>query len=337
MERILIDGASEILVGAGMPSPLLPERAGRTKAAVICQPGSRPVAERLIRELPAGALLEAPDRDEAKTMTVLAGVYQWLADQDIGRYDAIVGVGGGAVTDLAGFAAATWLRGIEWASVPTTLLGAVDAAIGGKTGINLAGKNLVGAFWHPARVIIDLEVLEELPQELITEGSAEAIKAGFIADPELVDEYEQHGAAADLAVVVPRAVAVKAAVVGEDFREGGRRAILNFGHTLGHGIEVVADMPHGHAVAVGMVAAAEVSHRRHGFDAARLRRILEGMGLPTRVEGVDTAAVLDLVARDKKKTSEGIRMVLLREVAQPVVEVVSPDELEYAARAVISA
>lgn len=323
--RIPVGDSSEVLIGPGFPGRLLPESSGREQAVVICQPGSRLVAGSVVDQLGSQAattLIEVPDREEAKSIDTLAMLYDRLADLNLGRHDTIVGVGGGAATDLAGFVAATWLRGIESVLVPTTLLGAIDAAIGGKTGINVMGKNLVGAFWHPSRVVINLDVLSRLPEPLLREGAAEAVKAGFIADTRLVDLFMHHGLAFPMGEVVRRAVAVKAEVVSEDFREAGRRAILNFGHTLGHGLEVVCGLSHGHAVAVGMVAAAAVSADRHGFDEARVRVPLERLGLPTGIDHTDPEAILQLVQRDKKRTASGLRMVLLRDIGDPVVEYV---------------
>jgi 3-dehydroquinate synthetase len=251
---------------------------------------------------------------------VVQTAYEWLAEAGIGRHDTIVGVGGGAATDVAGFVAATYLRGVELVQVPTTLLGAVDAAIGGKTGVNLGGKNLVGAFYLPRRVVIDLDVLESLPTELKREGLAEALKAGLIADLELFSHIESDGLAADLEVVVPRAVAVKTAVVNEDFREAGIRAILNYGHTIGHAVEILTGVPHGHAVALGMAAAGRIGEDLVGFESAdRQHNAIVRLGLPVRMTGGDRRALLDVLARDKKRDASGIRMVLLRSIGDPVV------------------
>ncbi|MCY4621460.1 MAG: bifunctional shikimate kinase/3-dehydroquinate synthase [bacterium] len=335
--RVAVGDGSEVLIGPSLPHRLLPASSGREQAVIICQPGSRPVAGSVLEMLGSeveATLIEVPDRDEAKSIEALALLYGRLAELNLGRHDTIVGVGGGAVTDLAGFVAATWLRGIESILVPTTLLGAVDASIGGKTGINVMGKNLVGSFWHPSRVVISLDVLSRLPEPLLLEGSAEAIKAGFIADPRLANLFMQHGSAFPMAEVVGRAVAVKAEVVSEDFRETGRRAILNFGHTLGHGIEVVCGLSHGHAVAVGMVAAAAISADRLGFDEARVRVPLERLGLPTRIAAANPDAILQLVQRDKKRTASGLRMVLLREMGDPVIEYVDEAALRLGLAAV---
>ncbi len=178
-----------------------------------------------------------PDREEAKTLEVAASVYEGLARFGLSRHDTIVGVGGGTVTDLAGYVAGTWLRGVEVVHVPTTLLAAVDASIGGKTGVNVGGKNLVGVFWHPTRVVIDVDQLARLPSFLIREGMSEAYKAGLIGDAALAGVISEHGMPAPLAEVVERAVRVKAAIVDADVREQDVRAYLNFGHTVGHAIE----------------------------------------------------------------------------------------------------
>lgn len=342
MERILIGDASEVLVGRGLPEPLVPGRARR--AAVLVQPGAGTVAGRVLDHLGGVEALriDLPDREAAKDLEVIADVYRRLAGFNLGREDAVVGVGGGAVTDAAGFVAATWLRGVDAVLVPTTLLGAVDAAIGGKTGVNVrfdpAGdgvvKNLVGAFWLPVRVVVDLDVLDALPGPLRTEGLAEILKAGLVADPLIVDALAAGGADTPLDAVVAPAIAVKAAVVSEDFRESGRRAILNFGHTIGHGIEGVTGMPHGHAVGVGMVAAAAVSAVRYGVDARWITDLVFSLGLPVAAAGVSRRAVLDLVSRDKKRDRSGVRMVLLRAIGDPVVEPVGDDELGLALEAV---
>ncbi len=337
-DRRTIDDVSEILIGPTLPRRLLPSRPAREQAVVVAHQGSmaiaRSVMARLETEVDAIALVEVPDREDAKRLEAVGEVFATLASLNVGRHDTLVGVGGGTVTDVAGFVAATWLRGIEFVAVPTTVLGAVDAAIGGKTGINVMGKNLVGAFWHPSRVAISLGVLESLPAELVREGAAEAIKAGFLADPTIVELYRRHGLEAPAAEVVRRAVAVKAKIVDEDFREAGSRMLLNLGHTIGHGIEVERGMPHGHAVAVGMVAAAAVSAEAFGFDPALVVEPLEALGLPTKVAGADRHAVLDLIARDKKRTSEGLRMVLLRDVGDPVITMVGPDQLDIGLAAV---
>lgn len=333
MDTIRIGADSDVVFDV---PPLLPEREGREAVAFLCQPGApAAIATRLSADLGLRVVIhELPDRDAAKELAVLGDVYDVLAEHNVGRHDTVVGVGGGAATDLAGFAAATWLRGVESVLVPTTLLSAVDAAIGGKTGINHRGKNLVGAFWQPSRVYVDLATLADLDESLLREGTAEVLKAGLLADPAILAEYESSGLGANLEVVVPRAIQVKADVVEADPRESDRRAILNFGHTIGHAVELLAPMAHGHAVSVGMVAAAAISNRRYGFDHRYLTDLLFGLGLPIAAAGLSIRAAFDLVARDKKRTSAGVRMVLLRKVGDPVVEVVDTDEIEFGMRSI---
>ena len=215
--------------------------------------------------------------------------------------------------------------------VPTTLLGAVDAAVGGKTAVNVDGKNLVGAFRHPERVVIDPDVLRALPEPLLREGSAEALKAGLIADVSILELYEAHGLAAPLEEVVVKAVAVKARIVSEDFRESGARAVLNYGHTVGHAIEGLAGIPHGHAVAIGMMAAAAVSERNVGFDGTgRQRDVIRNLGLPDRAPQVDGEEVRRMMHLDKKRDEEGLRMVLLEDFGRPVVESVDGASVDHA-------
>ncbi len=344
VENILIGEQCEILISDGLPSPLLPPRSGNPAARVVVltQPG--PVLEvalavtRRIEEDNARAsappldihLLEVPDRDHAKTLAVVEGIYGELDRRRVDRHDTIVGVGGGATTDLAGFVASTWLRGVEAVYVPTTLLGAVDASIGGKTGVNREGKNQIGVFRHPARVVVSVDVLRNLPRSLLVEGMAETLKAGLIGDPGLVELLEQRQLDASLQEVVPRAVQVKADVVGADFYETGTRAILNYGHTIGHAVETAAGVPHGHAVAIGMVAAGAISAAKVGFSHQdRQRRVIASLGLPVTSPPLEREIVLELLGRDKKRFGGPLpKMVLLADFGKPVVVDVTHADLE---------
>jgi 3-dehydroquinate synthase len=342
VERIGVAGETTVLVGRGLldAATVLGDRPERRRVAVLCQPGEPArLARALARSIRAGgeaaAVRVLPDGEGAKTLAAAGEVYEWLAAQGITRRDTVLGVGGGALTDVAGFVAATFLRGIEAVYVPTTLLGAVDAAIGGKTALNLGAKNLVGAFHHPARVVVDADVLDALPAALRREGSAEALKAGLVGDPDLVALYERDGAGADLADVVRRAVAVKAAIVGRDPREQGERAHLNYGHTVGHAVEVAGGLGHGSAVAVGMVAAGRAGALLSGFTGEdRQRGILEALGLPVAAKGLGRAEVLRLMSQDKKRVGAGLRMVLLEAVGRPRLEVVGTATVEAALAAV---
>lgn len=332
---IQVPGGSEILLGRDS-LPVLEQRSSRRRVAVLSQPGSVEIAADVAVDLACLGLevvsLVLSDGESAKTLTSTGIVYDWLEEHQIGRGDTLVAVGGGTVTDLGGFVGATWLRGIEVVYVTTTLTGAVDAAIGGKTGINVRGKNLVGVFCHPKQIVINLNTIDALPADILVEGYAEAIKTGYISDKGLVDMV---GDPDQLAEVVERCVRFKAEVVAEDLRESGRRATLNYGHTIGHAIEIVTGMSHGKAVAVGMVAAAAIADARFGTDLeAEHRQRLQNLGLPTSAEGTSWEDLLSLIRLDKKRTADGVRMVLLRSIGDPIVDVVTDQELLLGMRAV---
>ncbi len=321
----------EILVGRGLDSQLTSRVSGsHARAAVLCQPNTVQIADRYAQNLRAAGVAATgytlPDGEAAKQLGVVEDVYRMLNRSGFTRGDVVIAVGGGALTDVAGFIAGTYLRGVRAMYVATTLLGAVDAAIGGKTAVNVDGKNLAGVFVHPAVVVIDVDTLDALPVEQKTGGAAEAIKTGFIADMEIVLAYESNPTGVDLDLVVNRSVAVKVAVVNEDFTEQGRRAILNYGHTVGHAIEVASGLSHGEAVSIGMIAAGAASEAALGFGGNdRQRDVLGGVGLPTRApDGITPQQIRSLVALDKKRDAAGLRFVLLRAFEDPVV--VSADD-----------
>jgi 3-dehydroquinate synthase len=326
----------DVVVGTGVLGEL-PSLVGRQASSVMV------IAPKGLDEItgPVGRALgdagyqvhvaEVPAGEAAKDIGVAAALWSRLAASRITRSDAIVGVGGGATTDLAGFVAATWLRGVRVVLVPTTLLAMTDAAVGGKTAVDIPeGKNLVGAFHPPAGVLADLTVLETLPREEYVSGLAEVIKAGFIADPVILERIEANP---DGAVVphgpharelVERAVRMKAEVVSADLRESGRREILNYGHTLGHAIERVENyqIRHGEAVAIGMVYAAEVARQMGRLDqvtAGRHRRVLKAVGLPTTYRAGAWGELRDAMRVDKKARGARLRMVLLDGLARPAV------------------
>jgi 3-dehydroquinate synthase len=341
-------GGYPVLIGAGLVDrldELLPELPGAEAAAVVAARPVAAVAERVGRALGRRGLavhhLEVPAGEEAKRLEVVAGLYERLAAVPTRRADPVVAVGGGATTDVAGFAAATWLRGVPLVNVPTTVLGMVDAAVGGKTGVDLpAGKNLVGAFHQPAAVVADLDTLAGLPAAEVRSGLAEVAKAGLAGDPALAEALRRSAGpavAADpdaLAPLVEGAVRVKAAVVAADEREDaadGRvgRLILNYGHTLGHALERLAGyrgLRHGEAVALGMVFAARVAEAvglaRPGLAAGHVE-LLAALGLPVGGARLDPDQVLAAMATDKKHRG-GLRLVLLRAPGQPAV-VTAPD------------
>lgn len=280
---------------------------------------------------------EVPDAEAAKTSEVAAALWAQLGQAGFTRSDAVVGVGGGSVTDLAGFVAATWLRGVQVVQVPTTLLGMVDAAVGGKTGINTAeGKNLVGSFHPPAGVLCDIDVLATLPEADLVAGLAEVIKCGFIADPRILEIVESDPAAArradnpHLRELIERAIRVKADVVAADLKESSLREILNYGHTFGHAIEQVEHYTwrHGEAVSVGLVYAAELARLAGHLDdalVARHREVLTSVGLPTTYRDDRWPELLTAMRRDKKSRGSTLRFVVLDALARPT-RLVGPDE-----------
>ncbi|WP_238012250.1 3-dehydroquinate synthase [Dactylosporangium sp. AC04546] len=273
--------------------------------------------------------IELPDAEAGKDITVAARCWDELGAAAFTRSDAVVGVGGGAVTDLAGFVAACWLRGVRLVQVPTSLLGMVDAAVGGKTGINTAaGKNLVGAFYPPVGVVCDLATLDTLPADDLRAGMAEVVKCGFIADPGILDLIEADPAAAldprgtVLPELVERAIAVKARVVSADLREAGLREILNYGHTLGHAIERHQRYrwKHGHAISVGLVYAAALGRltgRLSPEVGARHRAILELLGLPVSYPAAAWPELHAAMRVDKKARGSMLRFVVLDGLGVP--------------------
>ncbi|MFB7028983.1 MULTISPECIES: 3-dehydroquinate synthase [unclassified Streptomyces] len=275
--------------------------------------------------------IQVPNAEEAKTAEVAAYCWKALGQTGFTRTDVVVGVGGGATTDLAGFVAATWLRGVRWIAVPTTVLAMVDAAVGGKTGINTAeGKNLVGAFHPPAGVLCDLAALDSLPVHDYVSGLAEIIKAGFIVDPVILDLIEEDPQAArtpagpHTAELLVRSIRVKAEVVSGDLKESGRREILNYGHTLAHAIEKNERYKwrHGAAVSVGMVFAAELGRLAGRLDDAtadRHRAILESVGLPLSYRGDQWPKLLETMKVDKKSRGDLLRFIVLDGLAKPTV------------------
>lgn len=338
----------DVVVGRGLLDSLPGKLGERVRRVLVIHPRALRLTGDTVRdELEAAGFTaltaEIPDAEEGKHIQVAAFCWQVLGQNDFTRSDAIVAVGGGAVTDLAGFVAATWLRGVKVIHMPTSLLGMVDASVGGKTGINTAeGKNLVGSFHPPAAVLADLDTLKTLPKNELISGMAEVIKCGFIADPAILDLVEKNTDAVmdpESAVVrelIERAIAVKANVVSQDLKESGLREILNYGHTLGHAIELVErySWRHGAAVSVGMMFAAELSRsvgRLSDADADRHRTILESLGLPTTYRKDRWQGLLDGMRRDKKSRGDLLRFVVLDGVAKPGILDVPDTSLLFAA------
>jgi 3-dehydroquinate synthase len=326
--------AYDVVVGHELGSELPGLLGGARRVLVVTSAALRDAGER-VRAAVAEAGVEAhlttvPDAEEGKTASVAASCWEVLGRAGFTRSDAVVGVGGGAVTDLAGFVAATWLRGVRVVQMPTTLLAMVDAAVGGKTGINTAeGKNLVGSFHPPAGVLCDLATLRTLPVRDLVAGLAEVTKTGFIADPRILELVETDAAGATawdspvLRELVERSVAVKARVVTEDLKESSLREILNYGHTFAHAIEQVERFTwrHGDAVSVGMVYAAELG-RLAGITPAALverhRAVQAALGLPLTYPGDRWEDLLTAMRRDKKTRGDLLRFVVLEDVGRPV-------------------
>jgi 3-dehydroquinate synthase len=322
-----------VIIGTGLLTELGDLLGSRHKVAILHQPTLAATAEAIRSHLAEKGVdahrVELPDAEAGKDLAVVAFLWEVLGRIGIGRTDAIVSLGGGAATDVAGFAAATWLRGVDIVHVPTTLLGMVDAAVGGKTGINTdAGKNLVGAFHQPAAVLVDLAMLETLPTNELVAGMAEIVKAGFIADPVILDLIEADPQAAVdptgevLAELIRRAIAVKATVVAADEKESALREILNYGHTLAHAIERRERYKwrHGAAVSVGLVFAAELGRLAGRLDDATARRhreVLTALGLPVTYEAGALPELLEYMAGDKKSRSGILRFVVLDGLAKP--------------------
>src|SRR5256885_2866948 len=329
------DRPYDVLVGRDLLDELPRLLPGATRVAVLYAPPLKGYATRVADALPGPLPVELPDAEAGKTIEVAARCWDALGAAGFTRTDAVVGVGGGAVTDVAGFVAACWLRGVRVVQLPTSLLGMVDAAVGGKTGVNTAaGKNLVGAFHPPAGVLCDLSTLDTLAPVDLVAGLAEVVKCGFIADPailDLIDQPDHH-----LRELIERSVRVKARVVSEDLRESGLREILNYGHTLGHAIEKHEGYRwrHGHAISVGLVFAAALgrhSGRLPDEVADRHRTILDGLGLPTRYAADAWPALRAAMRVDKKTRGATLRFVVLDGLARPGILESPPDDLLEAA------
>ena len=335
-----VDGY-DVIVGRGILSTLPDILGPRVAKVLIVHPPTLGAKANALREALMDRfevlLAEVPDAEDAKRVEVAAFCWQIMGQTDFTRTDAVIGFGGGATTDVAGFVAATWLRGVRLVQVPTSVAGMVDAAVGGKTGINTnEGKNLVGAFYAPSAVVVDLNVLDDLPRNEILAGFAEIVKCGFIGEPEILDLIE-----ADVDVVTnPRSdefrrvvelsIGLKARVVSEDFKEAGLREILNYGHTLGHAIEHAERYRwrHGAAVSVGMVFAAELGRIAGSLSDAvvdRHRSILESLTLPIDYPLGRWKTLLATMQRDKKARAGMMRFIVLDDVGRPSV-LAGPEE-----------
>jgi 3-dehydroquinate synthase len=356
--RVAAERPYDVVVGRGLLGDLVETLKGTARAAIVHTPTLAETAEAVRGELEAAGIdahrVEVPDAEDGKDLRVAGYCWDVFGRIGLGRTDAVIGLGGGAVTDLAGFVASTWMRGVKLVHVPTTLLGMVDAAVGGKTGINTdAGKNLVGTFYEPTAVLVDLATLETLPRNELISGLAEVIKCGFIADPEILGLVERDPLAAVapgselIRELIERAIRVKVDVVVDDLTETGGtgghpgREVLNYGHTLGHAIERVEryQFRHGAAVAIGMVYVAELARLAGRLDetvADRHRSVLELVGLPTSYRGDVWTRLHDAMRIDKKARGDQLRFVVLEDLARPTILTAPDPALLTAAYAEIS-
>ena len=328
-----------ILLGADLLDvigALLQARGLRGHVAVISDSNVAPLyGDRVVKSLALSGfeprLLRVPAGETSKTLETASGLYEQLVEGGLERSGLIVALGGGVIGDLAGFVAATYLRGIAWIAVPTSLLAMIDASIGGKVGVDLpSGKNLVGAFHPPLMTISDMTALDTLPGREFRSGLAEMIKAGVIADAELFAMFEAGEMA--LPEMMRRSIQVKVEVVRADPFEQGRRAALNLGHTIGHGIETASkfELRHGEAIAIGLVAEARVAERiglaRSGV-AARIERVIERADLPTRCADLDIDAIITLMRSDKKKQGGRLKYALPRDIGDVALGVDVTDDV----------
>jgi 3-dehydroquinate synthase len=332
-----------VSIGGQWESLLIPLIQERTRVAVITSSSYSPDLTSLQSLDCELHVFTVADGEEAKNTATLLNLWNWLGAAGFTRSDLIVGIGGGAITDLTGFAAATWLRGIDWIAVPTSLAGMVDAAVGGKTGINSDyGKNLIGSFHSPISVIVDVDLLGTLSPRDISAGMAEVIKCGFISDPQILKLAAESSTQTLLSnrdaliEIVARAISVKASVVSSDFKESFAREALNYGHTLGHAIEIHAQyqLRHGEAVSIGMVFVAELAAARGLIDEATVtmhRDLLKRYDLPVTFDRQAWSKLLPLLSLDKKARGNTLRFVVLDGIGSTKrLEDVTSNELDAA-------
>lgn len=341
-----------VVIGRGLLPEILEACSSARNLAIFHQPPLTETAEALREQLAEAGVnahrVEIPDAEDGKDLAVAGYCWDVLGKIGLTRKDTVVSLGGGAATDLAGFVAATWMRGVRVVHIPTTLLAMVDAAVGGKTGINTdAGKNLVGSFHEPAAVFVDSATLESVPRNELISGMAEVVKCGFIADPKILDLIEADPEAAldptgdTIVELMRRSIQVKADVVGQDLKEQGLRENLNYGHTLAHAVERREQYRrrHGAAVSVGMCFVAELARLAGRLDdetADRHTTILKSLGLPTGYDEDAFPRLLELMSGDKKNHSGFLRLVVLDGLGRPARMEAPDPSLMMAAYAAIS-
>ena len=317
----------DVVIGKPWLSELITSLADYSRVAIFFSENQR----KYIPEVSTPAEVHyfpLPDGEGAKSSQTLLKMWNWMGAAGFTRSDVVIAVGGGTITDAAGFLSATWMRGIDWIAVPTTLAGMVDASVGGKTGINSEyGKNLIGAFHSPRKVIIDPEWLRTLPARDLAAGLAEVIKTGFISDASILDLMKEFHLDRDrenlelLTQLIEKSVSVKAQVVSADFRESFEREILNYGHTLGHAIERHSryTLRHGEAISIGLVFAAHLSSIHCSLSSDVVQQhidLLSKIGLPTSYDREAFAQLHALMSIDKKSRGNSLRFVGLSEVGK---------------------
>lgn len=327
-----------IHIGESLLEPSLKDLQGEIAVVADSNVSTLPWFDALQKQLKSQATKYAfcpvPAGESSKSFAHFSQICSTLAQQAFSRQTVLIAIGGGVIGDLAGFVAASYLRGIRFIQIPTTLLACVDSSVGGKTGINLPeGKNLVGAFYHPEKVIIDTNLVTTLPPREFAAGMAEVIKYGMIHDAAFLEKLAQPNLPS-LQEIITRCVEIKAKIVSLDEKEtSGPRSYLNFGHTVGHAIEQISgygQFLHGEAVAIGMRVAAEISHQVFGFprkDIEQLVYLLQHHHLPYQMPKVSFEKLKEVISRDKKSTGTSVKWVLLRAVAQPELFTGVADEI----------
>jgi 3-dehydroquinate synthase len=333
-------GDSTILIGESLRD--LRKYIPAEKAVIITDTNVR---HYYLKDFPSSEVIEIGTGEEIKNLDTVQAIYGKLVELEAGRSSFIVGIGGGIVCDIVGFVASTYMRGVRFGFVSSTLLSQVDASVGGKNGVNFGGyKNMVGVFNQPEFVICDMNLLRTLPERELLCGFAEIVKHAAIGDADLFTYLEEHYEKAlefDIEVIeklVYDSVVIKSSIVNRDEKEEGERRKLNFGHTFGHAIEKATGVPHGEAVSAGIVVASALSAKRGRLpaeEAERIEELLKKLKLPTRLE-LDGERVFDALRKDKKRKGDSINFVFLRGIGNAVVEEISIKELETTVNEIIS-